>query len=318
MKLMRIMLVFLCITIIITGCKQDNENQIQNVGLLLDGKIEDHEWNKKGYEGLRQIEEKFDVDVYYKENNTTEKDVLHSVDEFVKNGVNLIFGHGNIYGSYFQEIEELYPDVHFVYFNGGYSNEHVTSLNFNGHAMGFFSGMIAAEMSRTDKVGMIAAFESQPEIEGFYEGAAFHNSEVEIHVNYINNLDRIGEVTDIYNEMLHNNVDVFYPVSYSFSERIIKKAETDNAYAIGYIADQSDIAPSTVLTSTVQQVEQLYEITAEQFNNNTLEGGLLVYDFPDELLSLSDFNTRVPERFQIYMENVIEEYKKTGLLPSKN
>lgn len=317
MKLMRIMFVFLCITMITTGCKQANYDQIQNVGLLLDGEIEDHEWNKKGYEGLQQIEENFDVNVYYKENITTEEDIVQSIDEFVKKGTNLIFGHGSIYGSLFQEIEDLYPDVHFVYFNGGYYNDHVTSLNFNGHAMGFFSGMIAGEMSRSGKVGIIASFESQPEIEGFYEGAIHQNSQVEVHVNYINHLDDTGEVTDIYNEMLNNGVDVFYPAGYSFSEQVIEKAEKNNVYAIGYIADQTNIAPSHVLTSTVQNVEQLYEITAEQFNNDEIEGDVLVYDFADELLTLGDFNEQVPASFQIYMEEVIEEYKETGILPNK-
>lgn len=317
LKVVHILVLTMSLFILLTGCGHSQYGQIQNVGLLLEGTIEENAWNKQGYEGLVEIGEKFDVQVFYKENAATEEEVRDTVDEFVKNGINLIYGHGSIYGSLFQEIETLYPDVHFVYFNGGYYNEHITSLNFNAHAMGYFSGMVAAEMSKTNKVGIITSFESQPEIEGFYEGASYINPNAEVHVNYINNWKDTEEALEIYEEMRNNEVDVFYPAGNSFSEIIIKKTEEDGVYAIGYVDNMAEIAPQAVLMSTVQHVEQLYLETAEQFDKGTLKGSILTYDFTDEHISLNEFNDDVPENFQTYVNNAVEEYKETGLLPNE-
>lgn len=318
MKLVQITPMIGCLLLLLmTSCSPLEYGQIQNVGLLLEGSIDDNAWNKQGYEGLLQIGEKFDVHIYYEENVVTETDVRHTVNQFVEEGINLIYGHGSIYGSFFQEIEDYYPDVHFVYFNGGYYSDHVTSINFNAHAMGYFSGMIAAKMSSTDKVGIIASFESQPEIEGFYEGASFINPEAEVHVKYINNWKDIEEALEIYQKMRSNGVDVFYPAGNYFSESVIKKAEEDGVYAIGYIANQADLAPRSVLTSTVQHVEQLYTETAEQFHKGTLEGTIITYDFTDGHISLNEFHDAVPESFQDYMNDVVTKYKETGMLPDE-
>lgn len=305
------------LALIMSGCNYFEHGQIQNVGMLLDGEIDEHAWNEKGYAGLMQIEKEFDIDVFYQENITTEDEVRDAVDEFVEEGVNLIFGHGSIYGSLFQEIEEAYPDVHFVYFNGGYYSDNVTSLNFNSHAMGFFSGMIATRMSDSNEVGIITSFESQPEIEGFYEGAKYLNAQTEVHMNYINNWKDTKEAIHMYEEMRGNGVDVFYPAGNSFAEAIINKAEEDGVYAIGYIADQLEIAPDTVLTSTIQHVEQLYETAAKDFDKRSLKGGILTYDFQDDLITLGEFNESVPDRFKAYISDMVEDYQNTGLLPNE-
>src|SRR5699024_3390434 len=98
---------------------------------------------EQGYASLLEIEKEFATDVFYKENTRTERDVRLAVDEFVEKGVNLVIGHSNIFGNHFIDLTEAYPEVHFIYTNGGIYNQSITSLNFNSHAMGFFGGMVA-------------------------------------------------------------------------------------------------------------------------------------------------------------------------------
>src|SRR5699024_12734602 len=79
--------------------------------------------------------DKFDVDLVVEENIHTEEQIIETVDELAEQGVNLIFGHGSIYGKTFTDISSTYADIQFVYFNGGYYADNVTSLTFNSHAM---------------------------------------------------------------------------------------------------------------------------------------------------------------------------------------
>ncbi|MGP4106671.1 BMP family ABC transporter substrate-binding protein [Virgibacillus sp. L01] len=307
------------IIMILSGCSNYfNQGNLQKAGMLVETSIHDQPWNKKGYQGLLEIEEEFNVDVYFKEGVQTEQEIAKAVDELVNQGVNLIFGHSSTYGKYFKDISTAYPDVHFVYFNGGEFGEDLTSLNFNSHAMGFFGGMIAARMTETGNVGVVGAFEWQPEIEGFYEGAKYQNPEVEVHLNYVNSWNNNTDIAlKKYEQMQSNNVDVFYPTGDTFSASIIKRASEDGLYAIGYVTDQSDIAEETVLTSTLQHVEKLYVLTAEKFNEGELRGGVLTFDFKDEVISLGKYNPDVPEEFKDKMNEAVEEYKETGLLPNE-
>src|SRR5690625_2314999 len=227
--------------ILLSSCTNTSKSSsIQKVGMLLDGSVDDHSWNQKGYHGLLNIKKQFNVEVNYKEGIKTRSQIINAVDKFVKDGVNLIFGHNHIYGRVFVQIAKEYPDVNFVYFNGGYFDDRVTSMSFNSHAMGFFSGMLAGKMSKTNNVGVIAAYEWQPEIEGFYEGVKFQNSDNKVHINFVpNNNEELA--LDIYHRMTEKDVDVLYPVGDSFSENVIEEASKDNIYSIGYISDQSYI-----------------------------------------------------------------------------
>src|SRR5690625_1678223 len=304
------------ISFALSGCT-DRQGEIQNVGMLIDSTIEDQAWGEKGYEGLTAIGETYDVNVFYEENVNTQQDIIRAVDEFVYDGVNLIFGHSSIYGRHFADIAENYPDVHFVYFNGGYFSENVTSLNFNAHAMGFFAGMIAGEMTAANQLGIIAAYEWQPEIEGFFEGVNFQNPAAQIQMDIINDWNDTQSAIEIYEDMKNDNADVFYPTGDIFSRTIIQEASSDSLYAIGYVEDQSGIGGEMVLTSTVQHVDKLYELAADEFNNGDLNGTIKTFDFQEEIITLGEFSSHIAGDFLDDLNEAVNDYMETGLLPNE-
>src|SRR5690625_6790346 len=69
--------------------------------MIFTNDISDQHWDLKGYEGLQNIGEQYGVDVYYEENVTNQHEIIDVVDDFVRKGTNLIFGHGHIYGRTF-------------------------------------------------------------------------------------------------------------------------------------------------------------------------------------------------------------------------
>lgn len=287
---------------------------IQKVGMLVDGQISDNPWNEKGFQGLLAIGKEFDVGVYYEEDIHTKQEVLDVVKKFTSNGVNLIFGHSNIYGKHFSEIARDYPNVHFVYFNGGYFAENVTSLNLNSQAMGFFSGMVAGEMTQTKEVGIIAAYEWQPEIEGFFEGVKYQNSDVKVQIDFLNEWNDEKSARQVYESMRGKNVDVFYPTGESFSSEIVEAADQDDIYTVGFLTDQFD-EEGTVLMNMVQHVNELYLFAAEQFNTESLEGGIMSFGFHDGIITLGEFNTEVPKTLQMKISRQIDKFIETNFLP---
>ncbi|SDJ87310.1 transcriptional activator of comK gene [Sediminibacillus albus] len=312
-----LVLILSFIIILLAGCSSVGGGNIQKVGMLVENSIHDQTWGNKGYQGLLEIKDEYDVDVFFKEGIKNQQDVNRAVEEFSNKGVNLIFGHSSTYGKMFDDINEVYPDIHFVYFNGGYTGENLTSLNFSSHAMGFFSGMVAGEMTESDNVGLIGAFEWQPEIEGFYEGVNYQNPDAYVHMNFVNNWNDNERALKLLTQMVNKEVDVFYPTGDQFSIPVINKIKEKGLYAIGYVSDQSILGENTVLTSTIQHVDKIYLLAARKFNEGELEGNVETYDFEDEVITLGKFSPEVPRSFVEKIREEVEEYKETGLLPNE-
>lgn len=304
--------------LLLVGCgKSEDSGKITKVGLLVPDTVNDQVWGTQGYQGMLKIQSRFNVDVFYKEGINSQQIVELAVKEFDQNDVNLVFGHGSEYADFFNQIAEQYPHIHFVSFNGDARQKNTTSLNFNAYAMGYFGGMVAGHMTKTNNIGVIAAFEWQPEVEGFYDGALYENKDVEVTIKYVGHWDDDSKALLQLDEMLANQTDVVYPAGDGFNVPVIEKVKEYEKFAIGFVTDQSDLGKSTVLTSTVQHVDKLYEIVAEQFSQGKLKAGNLYYDFQDGVITLGEFSPAVDYQFKDEMKAYIQTYIDTGKLPSE-
>lgn len=317
MMFKRIITFLLCL-LLLPGCENSmNTGQLKKAGLLVPETINDQVWGTKGYKGLLKVQSKFDVEVYYKEGMNSKAVVERAVKELDQKGVNLIFGHGNEFGGFFDEISKSYPDIHFVSFNSEANSPQTTSLNFDAYAMGFFGGMVAAHSTKTNQLGVIAAYDWQPEVRGFQDGAKFQNGMSEVSIKYVGSWDDKEKAMHMLKELIKNDVDVVYPAGDGFNVPIIESMKERGLFVIGYVSDQSDLGEEAVLTSTVQHVDALYEIVAEKFNNGTLESGNLSFDFEDNVISLGKFSPIVNKEFQKEINGLIQTYIETGKLPEK-
>ncbi|WP_421384175.1 BMP family ABC transporter substrate-binding protein [Bacillus salacetis] len=308
----------LVLLFLLTGCStQGEKGNLDNVGLLVPETISDQVWGTKGYKGLLKIQSRFGVDVFYKEGVTTKQAVEKAVTEYKAQGVNLIFGHGQQYAPIFNEIAEDYPDIHFVSFNGNASQSNTTSLNFEGYAMGFFGGMTAAHQTKTQHIGIVASHAWQPEVKGFIDGANHQDSGVKVHVDYTDDWDNREKAMVLLHMQLKSGVDVVYPAGDGYNVPMIEKMKEKGLYAIGYVSEQSDMGESTVLTSTVQHVDKLYEVVAARFSNDELKSGNIPFDFQDKVISMGKFSPVVDEEFKKIIESDIQHYIKTGELPNE-
>ncbi|WP_096189405.1 BMP family ABC transporter substrate-binding protein [Evansella halocellulosilytica] len=301
--------------IIVAGCAEGDRNELNKVGLLVSHPVDDQGWNSKAYQGMLNIQSNLEAEVYIKEDVKTLSSITEAVEEFSDQGVSLIFGHGILFAEHFMDLKSEYPDIHFVSFNGEVSGENITSLHFEGYAMGYFAGMISSKMSSTNKLGIIAAFPYQPEVDGFKDGAAFDNSEVEVEVEFVESWVNTEKAIDYFYKLKEEGVDVFYPAGDGYHVPVVEEIKNEGLYAIGYVGDHIDLGESTVLTSTVQHVEKLYEYVAQTYEAGDLHTGNLYYDFSDGVITLGEFSPEIPHEIIEWIEDYVERYIETGELP---
>ncbi|WP_071459139.1 BMP family ABC transporter substrate-binding protein [Bacillus massilinigeriensis] len=311
-----IFLILLCM-LLISGCDQPlQKGKIDKVGLLVPETINDQVWGTKGYHGLLKIHSYFDADVFYEEGVDSLAKVEKSVEDFHKKGVNLVFGHGNEYAEYFNRLSSKYPDMHFISFNGDAKMDNTTSLNFEAYAMGFFGGMVAGHCTKSNKISILAAYEWQPEVEGFYEGVIHERPEADVDIRYVGHWDDDKRAMEILEDAISDGADIIYPAGDGYNVPVIEKAKEKGLYVIGYISDQSDLGKSMVLTSTVQHVDELYLLAAKRYNEGKLESGNFSFDFKDGVISMGKFSPKVDKGFKEHLRKAIKKYEKTGVLPS--
>lgn len=305
-----------CLLAALTGCQEKREGNLKNAGLLVQDTINDQGWADQGYKGLIKIQDTYGNEVVYKEQMQMKAEVKQAVKEFQKDDVNLVFGHGKIYADLFSQISKDYPKMHFVSFNGDVTGENTTSIHFKSYAMGFFAGMVAAKMSHSNHLGVIAAQEWQPEIKGFAEGAHFQKKDITVETEVMHSWSDKDRAIASFKRMAANGSDVFYPTGDGYTVPVIEEVKKKALYAIGYVTDQSDLGRATVLTSTVQNVEYVYKSVAGQLDAGKLKTGNLQYGFKEKAITMGRFSPRVPYAFQKKISKDIEEYKKTGKLPN--
>lgn len=301
----------------LAACGQPRQEEMKKVGLLVPDTISDQVWGTKGYKGLLKIQSSYGVDVFYKEGMNNEEVVREAVEELSGKGVSLIFGHGSEYEPFFKSLKEEYKDIQFVFFNGDAQGDNLTSLNFDANAMGFFGGMVAGEMTKSNKIGVLAAYEWQPEVDGFFEGANYQNPDVEVEIKYVQSWDDVTTALNYTDQMIAEGVDVVYPAGDGYNVPVIERIKEEGLYAIGYVSDQSDLGETTVLTSTIQHVDKLYELVAKKYMDGKLGGGNLYFDFKDGVIDLGKYSPNVDKAFQEKMKEHIETYKRTEKLPNQ-
>lgn len=309
--------VLFVLVMLLASCSNPIEKgKIKKVGLLVPETINDQVWGTKGYKGILNIQNDFNVDVYYREGIESDYAIKQAVQELSQKGVNLIFGHGAEYANTFNEIANKYPNIHFVSFNGEAKKKNTTSIKFEGHAMGFFGGMTAAHMSSKKKIGIIGTHSWQPEIKGFVNGAKFEDPQTKVKIIYTDNWDDGQKALALLDQLIAEGVDVVYPAGDGFNIPVIERLKEKGLYAIGYVSDQAELGKNTVLTSTVQQVSKLYDIVAKKYAEGELPSGNLSFDFQDGVIVMGKFSPLVDKKFQNKIRDNVQKYKKTGKLPS--
>ncbi|PKR78337.1 BMP family ABC transporter substrate-binding protein [Halalkalibacillus sediminis] len=313
---MKNLAVVLLAALLLSGCNEwFDRGQLENVGLILEGTIHDETWGQGAYLGLLNIKEEENVSVLFRENIVGSRSTDEVVEDFDRQGVNLIFGHGSKFGAYFNDLNEYYPDIHFVYFNGNNFGRNITSLQFEGYEMGYFAGVMAGETTETDHLGILAAFPNQPEVEGFFEGVKSVDRSLKVTIKYVNDWYDQQRAMMFFQQMVEQDVDVVYPAGDGFNVPIIHEASKLGIHAIGYINDQKEIDPDTVITSTVQDLENLYLDIAQKYDKNELPTGIMRIGFEDEFVYLGSYGDDVPVRVQDHVNELIEKYIETGQLP---
>lgn len=271
------------------------------VGMVTDvGGVNDQSFNQSAWEGLKDLQAKYGVEVKYIESSQA-ADYEPNLDRLVDENTDLIWGIGFLMGDSILNAAKQNPDVLYGIVDYAYEEgeaENTIGVLFKSEQPSFLVGYIAAKTTETDKIGFIGGIKGNiiDQFEyGYRAGAAYASKElgkdIEVLVQYADSFDDVAIGRAIANNMYTNDADIIFHAAGKVGVGLIEEAKERNKYAIGVDSDQAYLAPDNILTSALKNVGHAMSLLSKDImdgKGEELGGTTQVYDIVDGGVGLSE------------------------------
>lgn len=272
------------------------QQKILRVGLVLSvGGRGDQSFNDSAYEGLMEAQRLFrGVQVRYSEPRENAA-ARHDIENFAKQGFDLIIGVGFLMARAIEDVAPLYPRQRFAIIDAVVQRPNVASLVFQEHEGSYLAGVLAALATQKGSVAFLGGMDV-PLIRkfgaGFRQGVLDTRPDTQVMIGYVSASPKGFHDPDggakIATTFFGKGADILFHAAGSSGHGAIKVARTWNKqqtdprkkrYIIGVDGNQDALAPGSVLTSMVKRVNvAVFEIIKllllQRFEGRTFRYGL--------------------------------------------
>jgi basic membrane protein A len=187
----------------------------------------------------------------------------------------------------------------------------VASVTFKDYEKSFLIGAFAAQMTKTNKVGIIGGMDI-PLINafaaGYTAGAKYVNKDVDVAVNYVGAWNDPNTAKEMAVSMYDNGADIIFAAAGGSGLGVFSGAKEKDKYAVGADVNQNSVDPDHIMLSAVRRVDNVIYDQIKSIMDGTFKAGALNLGLKENAVSyaLEDSNIKVPQE---YVDKV-EELKK--------
>ncbi len=311
------------VTLILAGCaiagcwgRQDSKKSASDsplIGFLTNGPANDSGYNSAHDDGRKQVEEKFPGHVRTKllENTPETADAARVMERLINDGANLIVATSFGYQDSTVEVAARHKDVRFLQAWGFKHSDNVASYSAKMYEAWYLMGIVAGRMTKTGKLGVVAAHPIPPmkwQINAYAIGAKSVRPDVQVTVSFINHWFDPVKSADATEALINQGHDVVCGVLDN-SVGVAKAAEkSGKAWLIGHNTDLSSFAPTRHLVGTRWLWGKLYEEEVQALKDGTWKGGSdRAGGLKEGYVGITAFSTPVPEEVRREVEAAREK-----------
>ena len=245
----------IAVALLMAGAQTQARAEELRVGFVYVGAIGDHGWNYEHNRARLQVEAEFGdrVKTFYAENVPEETTrVLKVIDDFVLNGVGLVFLTSFGYGPGVVEAAKRYPFVFFEHATGSWRLDNVSVYSPRFYEGRYVIGRIAGEMSNGGRAGYVGSFPIPEVVRGinaFTLGARSVNPEFEVDVEWVGSWFDPGAESVATRRLVERGADVI--TSHTDSVAPMKIADDLGLVAFGQASDMIAFGPRSQATAIV-------------------------------------------------------------------
>lgn len=251
-----------------------SEKKQLKVALLLPGPVNDNGWNATAYEGLKKAEKELGVKTAYRE-SVSQSDQADALRAYATQGYDVIIGHGFEFGDAIKKVAKDFPNTKFIVTSSDISQApNVASLQVMNVQAGFFGGALAALITKTGKVGYVGGMDIPPiknALLGFKAGAKMVNPKVQAMTAMIGSFDDVAKAKETARAFIEQGADVVLGNADQAGLGVVQAAQEKGVMDIGYDHDMSNVAPDTVVASTIQSYPIAIDFIIKEILNGKFE-----------------------------------------------
>lgn len=305
--------------LMLVGCSsQQVEDPLEGkvkIGIMLsDVGLGDQSFSDAAFRGLMKARDELEIIFDYREIADT-KTYEQGLIELVEQGNDIVIGLGFLVQEDLEKVAKQYPDQRFVLIDAVSELPNVTSLTFKEDEGSYLAGVLAALVTKSNKLGFIGGVD-MPLIhkfrDGFIEGAKSVNPDIEIAVEFAGDFGNPDLGAKIGKQMIENGADVLYAAAGFTGVGVLKEAEKSGVYAIGVDSDQYYYAEKAVITSMLKNVDvAVFDIVKAFVEENHIPEGRVELGVSEQGVQLAPIRviSLTPEQEQ-KLQNVQEQLAK--------
>jgi basic membrane protein A len=264
----------------------------KRIALVLPGPITDGTFNSAANKGIEAAKKKYDIEVAVRENTDFAQieDVLRS---YADDGYDMIIAHGFQFAEPVMTIHSDYPNTFFVVNTAQVAAEpNVASFDNRWGDAGYMAGAVAALYSKSGKIGTIGAI-PVPVIEqynlGFERGAKHMKPDVEVLSAYVGSFSDVARGAEITTSLIEKGADVVTSTGNENVMGTIQAAQKAKVRAIGSAFDSYQMAPETIITTALINMDVNIDLAIGRFVDGTLKPETYILGLNDGGIGLAPF-----------------------------
>lgn len=281
------------------------------VAVVMPSAINDLAFSQSMYDALMRIQEEMGgpeaFEVVYSENMFVVDDAAAALRDYASQGFDLVIGHGSQYGTSLQEIAPDFPETSFAWGTTAetFGQPNIFAYEAASQEGGYVNGVLAATLSTSKVIGIVGPIEvgdAKLYVDGFKAGVAATDPSITVNVNYIGSFSDVALASEAASTHISAGADVLTGTA-QMVVGAIGKAEEANALWFGTQSNQTELAPSIVVSSQVYHWEVALRemltligegtLGGQSFKANLANGGEVVefnadYALPAEAQTLAD------------------------------
>ena len=175
-------------------------------------------------------------------------------------------------------ILEQFPEQKFILLDAECSgNQNIATVCYNQYEQAYLTGYIGGLMSKSHKLGLIAAQE-YPVMNNiiapyFEKGAKDADSRSTMDFRVVGNWYDANKGAMLADVLYQSGVDVILPICGGASQGVINSAVNNNFYITWFDNNGFDKAPGNIISSTVMKQQEMAEIVTTEFLNGKTPWG---------------------------------------------
>lgn len=258
------------------------------VALLTPGPVSDKSWNGIAYEGLVGLRDSLGAQISHIQTKTP----AEFEENFRQYGVqeyDLVIGNGFEYQQAAARVAPSYTKTNYAITSGRATGPNLAGFAFAFEEASFQAGMIAAAMTKTNTLGLIAGQEYPPvkaSFTAFERGAKAVNPRVRVLISYIGNWDDVSAAREQALAQIAQGADIIFQNADAAGLGIFQAAKEKKIYAFGTNANQNDVAPDVILGSVVIDLPKAFLMAAREVQNGTFKGRVISLGVKEDVVRL--------------------------------